>query len=640
MHITKVLKKAVIALILCLFTSAGAYAAKTKVMVICAYNPDSNNLSYTIDAFSKHMRERQEDFDISVECLWCNKFSDYASWKTRLLKILSKCSSQYQRPDIILVLGQEAVAAYLDINLSDLPDIPVICGMCSRNFIEFPQNSEDIDNWIPENRDITEVAALYNIVGGEFYEYNVDKNIELIGKLFPYVNNITFLSDNSYGGFCQKALVIESATRHNKYTYNWLDGRNLTVLSAADSISQLKGNTALLVGAWRFDKDNRFYINSSMEMLRQSNTHLAVITISNTGLDSWAVGGYTPDYQNLGPLLAERVIEYETTGKTTMDFIDLSYKFNYKAMKDIGITEEELPSGSIVMNKPSSIFQTYSKEIVLVIVIIVGLSIVLCIVVNNLRKIRKLKIELEKKQKELIISKNKAEKSSMLKTTFLADMSHEIRTPLNAIVGFSQVIATQCDSLSKDERNKILDIIYKNSNLLTNLVNSILDISRIESGRAKFDIEEIDLVETCKTMLNTSQMAAGKPNIRFMLDTSIAAFPFNTDRLRLQQVLMNLLNNAVKFTEEGEITVSLDYDKDDGCRIIVSDTGKGIPPDKAEEVFGRFVKLEEYSNGTGLGLSLCRMIVEKLGGRIWVDTSYTGGARFIFTLPQIVGEEQ
>ena len=291
------------------------------------------------------------------------------------------------------------------------------------------------------------------------------------------------------------------------------------------------------------------------------------------------------------------------------------------------------------MNKPSSIFHTYSKEIALVVVIIVCLSIVLCIVVNNLRKIRKLKIELEKKQKELIISKNKAEKSSMLKTTFLADMSHEIRTPLNAIVGFSQVIATQCDSLSKDERNKILDIIYKNSNLLTNLVNSILDISRIESGRDKFDIEEIDLVETCKTMLNTSQMAAGKPNIRFMLDTSIATFPFNTDRLRLQQVLMNLLNNAVKFTEEGEITVSLDYDKDDGCRIIVSDTGKGIPPDKAEEVFGRFVKLEEYSNGTGLGLSLCRMIVEKLGGRIWVDTSYTGGARFIFTLPQIVGED-
>ncbi len=639
MHITKAIRTAILALVISVLSCAGANAAKIKVMVICAYNPDSNNLSYTIDALNKHMKERQEDFDISIECLWCNKFSDYASWKTRLLKILSKCSSQYQRPDLILLLGQEAMAAYLDIKLSDLPNIPVMCGMCSRNFVELPSNADEINSWIPENRDITEVAALYNIVGGEFYEYNVDKNIELIGKLFPYVDNITFLSDNSYGGFCQKALVLESATRHGKYSYNWLDGRELTVLSASDSISNLKNNTALLVGAWRFDKDNRFYIGSTMEMLRLSNSHLAVLTLSNTGLDSWAVGGYTPNYQNLGPLLADRIIEYETTGKTNLDFIPLSYKFNYKAMKEIGITEDELPIGAVVMNKPSSVFQTYSKEITFVIVIIVGLTIVLCIVINNLRKIRKLKIELEKKQKELIISKNKAEKSSMLKTTFLADMSHEIRTPLNAIVGFSQVIATQCDSLSKDERNKILDIIYKNSNLLTNLVNSILDISRIESGRANFDIEEIDLIETCKTMLNTSQMAAGKPNIRFVLDTNITSFPFNTDRLRLQQVLMNLLNNAVKFTEEGEITVSLEYEKEDGCRIIVSDTGKGIPPDKAEEVFGRFVKLEEYSNGTGLGLSLCRMIVEKLGGRIWVDTSYTGGARFIFTLPQIVGED-
>ena len=218
-------------------------------------------------------------------------------------------------------------------------------------------------------------------------------------------------------------------------------------------------------------------------------------------------------------------------------------------------------------------------------------------------------------------------------------MSHEIRTPLNAVVGCSQVIATQYDSLTPEERDKMVEIVNKNCNLLTGLINSILDISRIEAGKAHIEVEPLNLVEVCQTMLSSVQMANKSLPIEFTFKCETDKLMFNTDRQRFQQVLINLLGNAVKFTQQGRVSLSLESDGAGGVKVAVTDTGKGIPPDKAEDVFNRFIKLNEYSNGAGLGLSLCRIIVEKFRGRIWVDTTYTSGARFVFTLPPITKDD-
>lgn len=275
--------------------------------------------------------------------------------------------------------------------------------------------------------------------------------------------------------------------------------------------------------------------------------------------------------------------------------------------------------------------EQYGSEVAIVGVIFVLLFSILLMVFFFLIRTKRLKDALEKSQSALIEAKDKAEESNRLKTAFLANMSHEIRTPLNAIVGFSTVIADK--GLKPEEQEHFASIIRKNSDLLLNLINDILDISRLESGRTKFVSEPCDLVELCQSTLTTAQFARPS-NLNYVFDSDLDECIMNVDMQRIQQVLINLLSNAGKFTEAGSITLSLHKDDSNKeVRIMVSDTGVGIPEDKRAKVFERFEKLNEYSQGTGLGLSICKLIVEHFNGRIWVDQDYKEGARFIFTIP-------
>lgn len=234
-------------------------------------------------------------------------------------------------------------------------------------------------------------------------------------------------------------------------------------------------------------------------------------------------------------------------------------------------------------------------------------------------------------EQELIQARIKAEQSDRLKSAFLANMSHEIRTPLNAIVGFSNVLVG--DDATSEEKAQYCDIIQKNSDLLLHLINDILDISRMESGRIKFVEEECDVVELCQTALSTAEYARRTQAI-YQFQTPVSSLILKTDAQRLKQVLINLLSNAGKFTPSGFIRLAIKVNKEDNClEFSVTDTGCGIPAGKSERIFERFEKLNEYSQGTGLGLSICKLIVENLGGKIWVDKNYKEGARFVFTHP-------
>ena len=246
---------------------------------------------------------------------------------------------------------------------------------------------------------------------------------------------------------------------------------------------------------------------------------------------------------------------------------------------------------------------------------------------NQLREEKEALIQSEK---ELIIARDKAEEANRLKTSFLQNISHEIRTPLNSVIGFSNVIA---EKYTSEEDKQITNIIKTNSNLLLKLINDTLDISRLESEHAQFTFSEYNLNECCQlAALNISDTV--KPGIKLRYPSSKEYVPIRTDAFHLQQLLVNLLTNAVKFTEQGEIT--LDYaihEKENRVEIFVTDTGCGIPKEKKDEIFNRFTKLNEFAQGTGLGLSIARIIAEKLKGTIILDTTYKKGARFVVTLP-------
>ena len=214
-------------------------------------------------------------------------------------------------------------------------------------------------------------------------------------------------------------------------------------------------------------------------------------------------------------------------------------------------------------------------------------------------------------------------------------MSHEIRTPLNAIVGFSRLMGT---APSPEEEQMYSDIINQNAEILLQLINDILDLAKIEAGTLEFVKVPVELGEL---MRNLYEIHKGhtQPGVELVLDEVPAPIQLLEDKNRLMQVMTNLINNASKFTSEGEIRIG--YTVEEECiRFYVKDTGIGISKEKRKEIFGRFVKLNTFVQGTGLGLSICKMIVERFGGEIDVDSVPGKGSTFHFTLPYKKEENQ
>lgn len=237
-------------------------------------------------------------------------------------------------------------------------------------------------------------------------------------------------------------------------------------------------------------------------------------------------------------------------------------------------------------------------------------------------------------QKDLVIARDQAESANRLKTLFIQNMSHEIRTPLNAIVGFSQVMAENSKGDLKDEMSTYAEMISSNSELLLTLVGDVLDIAKMESGEITLK-QQLCSVNTVCNMAITSVKHRIRPEVKMYFKTDIKTdYTLFTDPTRLEQVLINFLNNAAKFTHKGEIVLSYEIDNT-SQKIIFSmtDTGIGVPADKAEVIFDRFEKLDTFTQGTGLGLHICRLIARMLKGDVKLDTSYTQGARFLFIHP-------
>ena len=246
------------------------------------------------------------------------------------------------------------------------------------------------------------------------------------------------------------------------------------------------------------------------------------------------------------------------------------------------------------------------------------------ITVHDITRLKKAETELRK-------AREKAENADRSKSAFLANMSHEIRTPLNAIVGFSELLAS---AETEEEKVQYLDIVHSNNEMLQQLIADILDLSKIEAGTLEFAFSEVDVNQLMFDMEQLSRMRLGEKGavIQVIRETPPETCMLYTDRNRLMQVVANFMTNAVKFTDEGSITLGYEPCAD-GLYFYVKDTGSGIPADKVAHIFERFVRVEQNKKGTGLGLSICEMIVRKLGGKIGVESEYGKGSTFWFTLP-------
>ena len=236
---------------------------------------------------------------------------------------------------------------------------------------------------------------------------------------------------------------------------------------------------------------------------------------------------------------------------------------------------------------------------------------------------------LKETEQKLIIARDKAEELDRLKSAFLANMSHEIRTPLNAIVGFSSLLA---ETDSRNERQEYIKIVQENNELLLQLISDILDLSKIEAGTFNFVYTNVDVNETCAEIIKSMSMKVGK-GIELIFEEPFPECYLYTDKNRFTQVISNFINNALKFTQQGCITLGYEQVSHQKIKFYVRDTGMGIPEEKQKSIFERFVKLNTFVQGTGLGLSICKSIVSQMGGEIGVDSTEGVGSCFWFTHP-------
>ena len=615
---------------------------KKPILIICSYNPAAHQTSVTISDYMDEYSKLGGQRDIIIENMNCKSFSEAPLWSAMMTQILAKYQGE-KHPAQIILLGQEAWAAYLSQRDEMQVKVPVMCSLASSNVVILPKDTvENLDCWMPESVDIFEDHLdIPELESGFINQYNIEGNISMIQAFYPKTKHIAFISDNTYGGVTMQALVRKEMKKFPDLDLILMDGRRHSIYTIVEELRQLPENTVILVGTWRVDMNEGYFMRNATYAMMEATPTIPAFTPSSVSLGYWAIGGVLPDYRKVGGEMAMESIRMdqhpEDTGKH-LSIIGSKAVLDSRKVKEWGLHPSVLPFKVQLVNQPVSFYQQYTYQIWSACALFVILVLGLCISLFYYFRTKRLKDELLKSEKDLRVAKDRAEESNRLKSAFLANMSHEIRTPLNSIVGFSDVLAMG-DS-TEDEQQSYYKIIKTNSDLLLRLINDILDLSRLEANRVTLTWEECDVVQLCSQVVASVSFSRQSSDNQFLFSTSFETFRMVTDVQRMQQVIINLLSNADKFTKRGKITLDFSVNEEKQMAIFsVTDTGCGIPKEKQGLVFERFEKLNEYAQGTGLGLSICKLIVHKWKGSIWIDPDYTGGARFVFSHPLNIEKE-
>lgn len=606
-------------------------------LVIASYNPDTKRMSDFVNAFQNTLLARNPLNKVMLQDMGFKNFQTESHlWCDQLKEVLYSYNKGELRS--VVFLGQEAWAAYLTLSMRDpgftaeMKDIPTFAAFASLNGIEIPKDSVTTF-WDPVSISVTAQKEFLGYSGGFLNIYDFSKNIGLIKTFFPNASTIALLTDNTYGGASIKSLVKTESRLYPEIDFHYLDGRLFTEEEVARQIDALPENSVILLGTWRVNKKGQYFLGNSLQNITSDRSEIPVFSLTGLGIGSLALGGYIPEYNTDPKEIARQIDQFYIGNKSEVKFIynECTYSFDQRKLSQMGVQNYQLPSNSVLIDSEDPQLKQYKQFFylaVIAVVILISLVIFLAIIYTKNRNLRRI---LEKNEKEILDAKERAEEGDKLKSAFLANMSHEIRTPLNAIVGFSQLMSE--DSCAKEDRISYSSVIAQNSEMLLTLISDILDISKMDTGKFELDIREVNLDELCNRVFQTTSHLK-KEGVEYKCKHHQGEVLLKTDLHRISQVLINLITNANKFTEKGSITLGYELRPEKGDVLFtITDTGRGIPPEKHSRLFARFEKLDEYTQGAGLGLAISKQIVTRLGGKIWIDPDYTNGARFCFTHP-------
>lgn len=440
--------------------------------------------------------------------------------------------------------------------------------------------------------------------------YYVKETVELIYKLIPDMKRLAFISDDRYISEETRGDVKEAVEKNfPDLRLELLSTTQLSTEMLLDTLHSYTPNTGIIYYSWfesHNENDNNYLFDHIQEIITNfTPSPLFLLSPENLSNNTFA-GGYYVSTESFCDSLLE-ILNRILNGEQARNIPggvggEGNAYLCYPVLKSYNIPSSRYPDDAVYVDKPQTFFQQHCVKIISSSVFLLFLIAAIVYYIRILRKA----------YSRLSEAMEKAEQANQLKSAFLANMSHEIRTPLNAIVGFSNMLPSTED---RAEMREYADIIETNTDLLLQLINDILDLSKIEAGTFDFYPSSIDVNQTMEEIEQSMRLRLKNSDVTLAFTERLPGCLFYIDKNRLIQLLANFVNNAIKFTQTGTICMGYRMTDTDTIYFYVSDTGCGMSNEQCEHVFERFVKYNPFIQGTGLGLSICRTIVERLGGK-------------------------
>lgn len=531
-----------------------------------------------------------------------------------------------RKPDCLVLVGNFSFTLR-DRIVKEWGNVPILLICQSGNYgsQEFYYTNVSSEAESETLRPLQELQGKYNfsiVLIPNLYEQTID----LMRHLFPDIRKLVFVADGLYiNRHLDHDIREYIRDNYRSMEYEWLVASDSSSEQLQQYLLSKDYNTGLLLSTWFYE---RMSIHGYPQLIA-GDAHLIksvrhpVFGLREAYFSYGIAGGVFPSPDEFSEQLKAGLSDLISgTDMSKIPFRKVEKKvtiLNYEKLEQCGVSVKDCPEKSVFINKPKTIWEQYSLIILFSIITVAALTIVAIVVLFFQRR----KIEILDQAKE------KAMESDRLKMAFLANMSHEIRTPLNAIVGFSRLLPKTKDP---EKQARFVETINVNNDLLLKLIGDVLDTAKIESNTLDVHKEQTDVNKVLQSADSTVRFRLRK-GVGLALELGEPDCIIFTDPVRLRQVIVNLLTNAIKFTEAGIITFG--YQKrEHELYFYVRDTGQGIEPDKIGLLFTRFTKLNNFAQGNGLGLSISKSIVELLGGKIGVESDGLGkGSLFWFTLP-------
>ncbi|MCR5003393.1 MAG: HAMP domain-containing histidine kinase [Bacteroidales bacterium] len=617
-------KLLLVTLLLFILSSATVVAKSKTILVICPYVP-SNSWGLRFLAPINQLANENADFNFQFSVLKCIDYKTADEIRERMNSIVGIYANE--RPDLVIIFGPSNYEAARIIN-NHWNDIPTILigeteYICPVDYIMESYARRDV-----ERSNISDMISELNCTYIKTPVYP-NRTLDLMTALLPKMEEIFFVGGDDYmSKEIQLQLEDLSKDRGLRFTaYLSSDHKTDELVKAVQGLDHQKNGIIYCNWFSRVNEEN----NSDLSIRRLVEENAPAFTIygqDNKNDDGIGYVSYdTEDYRQTVKNVVLKVLKDNIQPRSIVPTTLAARPavINREALLKYNINKKLIPEDAIIENDHPSFWVAHRNDImtfiiVVTLVFLLGLSLLL--------------IRGRSLNRQLSSAKKRAESSDRSKTVFLQNMSHEIRTPMNAIVGFSQLLALPDGYSTEEEKKEYAGYIQNNAKMLMMLIDDILDIADAEHGNYRIDLSDASCNEICTSAMKSVEFRV-PPGVDMNFKTDLPDdYKVHTDSRRVQQVLINYLTNACKHTLQGEIKVRCSSTENPGCiTFSVTDTGTGIPPDMAENIFERFTKLDSFVQGSGLGLNICRTVAQKLGAQVKLDTTYTKGARFLFILP-------